>query len=180
MKKWLKAYLLIPFIVILLCGCNRTRKPFISQLRKCTIFTNDTTLENRIFPFNESEYLTSEMRKYFKVGVNIDSTFSTLHDGDSILYFKYYDENSQLIFSLNNYNEGKYIYKIALFQIYSNFIKLRNNFEFGMSRKDIFDALKLDKVNCDTVQILNKSSGYYYMFVFKNNKLNYLSKEYFH
>ncbi len=170
--------LFLSCLISFIPGCNQTPKPFLLNLEECSIETKDSSFDNKLYPFIESEYKTSEMMKYFKKGVKIDSILSKQYNGDTVVFYKYYDESSHFIFSLYNYSNGKYNYEIASFQISSNILKFKNNIECGMTRKELFNAINFKKVSCDTVSIHYGFRGYYFVFIFQDNKLKQMSKEY--
>jgi hypothetical protein len=158
-------------------SCIHTKKPHLQIVDECLTEKQDSFFEKQLYPFIESEYQTSNMLKYFNQDVKIDSGYNNKSNGDTVLFYKFYDANSQFIFSLDHYCIRRKDYEIAVFQISSGLIKLKNGIVFGMPKKDLFDAIGYKEVNCDTFDIINYYNGYYFRFIFQEDILKSISKE---
>lgn len=177
MKNYILCILLF-FVVIYIDGCNGIEKKTFHSTGDCSIDNNDSAFESNFYPFNEKEYKTSNMLKYFKKGVKIDSGFNQNSNGDTVLYYRYYDDSSQLIFSLDNYSKKKFDYNIASFSMGSSLIEIKNGIKLNMARQAFFNTIDCTLVNCDTFDISNKYKSYYFRIIFKNDRLSHISKEF--
>jgi hypothetical protein len=178
MKNYLHSFFII-CLVLLIAGCSQNSKPKLHGPENCSIENSDRVFENNFYPFSETKYKTSDIIKYFKQGIKIDSGFNKNSNGDSILYYKYYDDSSQFIFSLNNYKRKNLDFDIALFKINSALIELGNGVKYAMPRKDFFNAVKYKEVNCDTFDIHDRHKGYYFRFIFENDTLKQMLLKYY-
>jgi hypothetical protein len=59
----------------------------------------------------------------------------------------------------------------------SALIEFGNGVKYNMTRKDFFDAIKSDEMNCDTFEIYERYKGSYFRFIFKNDTLKQISEE---
>ena len=141
----MKIYLYIFFLICLTVaiGCNYSKSYLSNNTKECSIVSKDTSFEKHIFPIIETKYRTSDIIKYFKRGVKIDSGFNKNSNGDTVLFYKYYDDSSQFIFSLNDYSKKMYNFDIAVFRLNSDLINLKNGIKPGMNRKVFFNIIIL-------------------------------------
>jgi hypothetical protein len=167
-------------------GCSN-KKPFLVDKGVCIIENQDSifdcqdnSFEKYLYPFKESEYSTLKMVKYFNQGVKIDSGFTIKIDKDTLFFYKYYDDLSELIFSIEGTRNSKYNYNIAKLNLNSELIQLKNDISYGMKKSDLFHTISYNEVDCDTFEIMDAYYGIYFKFIFQNDKLRHLSKEYIH
>jgi hypothetical protein len=166
------------FLILTCTSCHRQKKPFI-QRRDCCLEMNFDILNHQICPFTSKDFRFPEIIEFFNQGVIIDSGFNQNSAGDSIKFYKFYDDKSRVIFSLNNYSKGSTKFEIAIFEIKSNILKNNPAIHYKTTRNDFFALINAPQTDCDTIFITNKKSDFrYYRFEFDNDTLKYLGWEY--
>jgi hypothetical protein len=120
------------------------------------------------------------MQTYFKDGTYIDSAYDKLMNGDTILYYTFKDDSSKVIFTLYDFNKGKRNFDVAYLQLKTNIFHFKNNIRIDMPRTEFFNTLNIKETDCDTfdINLDKKFSGRYYRFVFIDDRLQKISKEY--
>lgn len=178
MRKYLFGIVII-YLVVNLASCNQNSKKKLYGAENCSIENDERVFENDLYPFKKTQYKTSDFISYFKQGVKIDSGFNKNSNGDSVLYYKYYDDSSHFIVSLHNYSKKKLDFNIAIFSINSSLIDFENGIKYAMRKKDFFNAVNYEEVCCDTFDIHDRSKGYFFRFVFENDTLMHMSLRYY-
>jgi hypothetical protein len=136
--------------------------------------------ENIFYLFDTSEFKIGILTKYFKEGIRMDSAYDKMINGDTIITYIFKDENSKVVFSLFNLSKGRRSFDVAYLQIRSDLMVFKNGIKINMSRSDFFNTLGIKKTDCDTfdINLDQKSSGRYFRFVFSDEKLKSIDKEY--
>jgi len=139
-----------------------------------------STLNRQLFPFKNKDFNFSEISKYFIKNVLVDSGYDHNTSKDSIKFFKFYDANSRVIFTLNNYSKGSNAWDIAVFEIRSNILIKEAPVHFLSTRKDFFEHIQMNKNDCDTITIdVKEPSLIYYRFEFFNDTLKFIGLQYY-
>ena len=63
----------------------------------CSIEIKDSSFENHLYPFKGIDYKTSNMLKYVQHGVKIDSGYNKISNGETVPFYKFYDDNSKFV-----------------------------------------------------------------------------------
>lgn len=134
---------------------------------------DDIKFERDFYPFTDTIYKTSNFIKYFKKDVKTDSNFIS-SKWDTILYYEYYDDSSRFYIDICNYKKKIYKYTIGGFKINSDLIRFKNGIRYNMTRDEFFSVVDCEELNCDTLYV-QCSNGYYYRFIFRNDKLKQIS-----
>jgi len=171
-------FLSILFIIII-CGCNQTIISDFQNGHRCYIEKNITIFENQLYPFTFSDFHKERIIKYFNKNTLIDSGFNLTARGDSIKFYRFYNDDSRVIF--DGFPANK-IFNIAVLELNSDLFRFKNGIRIGIAKMDFFNTLELDESNCDTVDIMDikRQKGYYFRFVFKNDILKSIRREYIH
>jgi len=133
-----------------------------------------------VCPFKQKKFNFSEIKRNFKINVNIDSGFTQDSFGDTIKFYKFYDDRSRVIFSLNDYSKGSTEYDLAIFEIKSNILQCNTPIHYNSTRKDFFELIHTQQTDCDTIIFLEqKTVSRYYRFEFVNDTLKHIGLEFF-
>jgi len=180
MKKVFFNVLTIALLILIILGCKYTKKPFIQRIPECTY--DGRMNEYTFYPFDTTKFSRSIVDACFKKGVEIDSMYSKLFKGDSVLYYTYKDDISKVVLSLYNLSKGQRNFDVACLELRSNILVFKNGIRINMSRSDFFKTLGIQETDCDTFEISldQEYSGKYFWFVFVDDKLSSISKKYVH
>ena len=120
----------------------------------------------------DKEFHISEIRKHFNTNVLVDSSIIKNPVGELVKTYKFYDNQSQVIFRLNSLNSANYL--IDPLENKSSIFNPKYSIHEKMSRKDFFNLIKTPLSNCDTVVL-------YFIehckIIFKNDSIESLSRE---
>jgi hypothetical protein len=165
---------------LIIIACHHSTKPFVQRLEECTLLKDTSAFEDQFYPFVENGFDKKSILLYFNTGVQIDSGFDLKSNGDTVKFYKFYNNDSRMIFSLNNYSKGEEDFDIALFEINSDFFMFKNGIQVNMLRRDFFKTIETKETNCDTFDIVEPYHGCYFRFTFREDKLKAICKEYIH
>jgi hypothetical protein len=171
---------LIVIVSIIAAACHHSKKPFMFRLEECTLQKESSYFKEHFYPFEENEFDKKSFLQYFDSSVQIDSGFNTKSNGDSVKFYRFHNNDSRMIFSLNNYSIGEKDFDIAIFEINSYFLKFKNDLQVDMSRAEFFKILEIKETDCDTFDIIEPTGGCYYRFTFTEDILKAILKEYIH
>ncbi len=172
--------LLIGSLITIALGCKHTTKIFMQRIDECTY--DGRMNENTFYSFDTAEFKISILLKYFREGIKMDSAYDILVNGDTLVTYTLKDDNSKVVFSLFNLSKGKRNFDVAYLQIRSDLMVFKNGIKINMSRSDFFNTVGIKKTDCDTfdIDLDQKLSGRYFRFVFSDEKLKSIDKEYVH
>jgi hypothetical protein len=170
--------LLIGSLITIAVGCKHTKKPFMQRIDECTY--DGRMNENTFYLFDTSEFKIIALLKYFREGIKMDSAYDKFINGDTIVTYTFKDDNSKVVFSLFNLSKGRRNFDVSYLQIRSDLMVFKNGIKINMSRSDFFNTLGIKKTDCDTfdIDLGQKLSGRYFRFVFSDEKLKSIGKEY--
>jgi hypothetical protein len=171
-------FLLIGSLITIAIGCQHTKRPFMQKIDECTY--DGRLNENTFYLFDTSEFKIGILPKYFKEGIGMDSAYDKMINGDTIVTYTFKDENSKVIFSLFNLSKGRRNFDVTYLQIRSDLMFFKNGIKINMSRSDFYNTLGIKKTDCDTfdIDLDPKFNGCYFRFVFSDEKLKSIDKEY--
>jgi hypothetical protein len=162
----------ITLIVAIISGC--TCHHSVNQEYKASdcyfniyCFRNGDT-----FYIFDKEFHISEMRKHFNTNVLVDSSIIKNPVGELVKTYKFYDNQSHVIFRLNSINSANYL--IDPLEIKSSIFNPKYSIHDKMSRKDFFKLINAPISNCDTV-VLDFIE--HCKIIFKNDSIESLSWE---
>jgi hypothetical protein len=140
---------------------------------------NFINFKSEVCPFNNDNFEFSKITNSFNSKVKVDSGYNQNSAGDTVKFYKFYDDKSRIIFSLNDYHKKSRKYNIAVFEINSNILIKKSAIYFNMPRNDFFQFLKYQKSDCDTIFINDyKPIENYYRIIFVNDTLKQIKYEY--
>lgn len=167
MKKVIIILNLLLISMILSCGNNVAINNIVNS--------RDTIVDDSIYfyflPFEKINFKSSSVKNYFKENIIIDSLKINESEGYFYFIYSFKDKKSVVEFFINPDKTNEYYY-LEKANIKSNFVKLINGIEIGMSQKEVYERLKLKNLSKDTLVVIGGESYTRLGIIFKDKKLN--------
>ena len=164
----MKIFLIVA--IISSCTCHHS----VNQKQKASdcYFNINFFRNGDSFYIFDKEFHISEIRKHFNTNVLVDSNIIKNPVGELVKTYKFYDDQSQVIFRLNSINSTNYI--IDPLEIKSSIFNPKYSIHDKMSRKDFFKLINTPISNCDTVVLYFIENC---RIIFKNDSIESLGWE---